>query len=104
MHVRAAEHEALEINALTILNTVRAQKSIGVVGGSPDYEPVKGFEAPDVTARTFSYSPDGRLFANVLPDRYVVYERPRGPRLNIRAYLVFKYTTPRVLNCFASCL
>ena len=28
---------------------------------------MKGFEAPEVTSRTYCYSPDGRLFAYVLP-------------------------------------
>ncbi|EJD06210.1 translation initiation factor eIF-2A [Fomitiporia mediterranea MF3/22] len=46
----------------------RSQKSLGLVGGSPDYETVKGFEAPEATARTYTYSPDGRLFAYLLPN------------------------------------
>lgn len=28
---------------------------------------MKGFEAPEATSRTYCYSPDGRLFAYVLP-------------------------------------
>jgi hypothetical protein len=46
---------------------VRAQKSVGLVGGSPTYDLVENFQAPDETARTYQYSPDGRLFALALP-------------------------------------
>ncbi|KAG7086328.1 hypothetical protein E1B28_002291 [Marasmius oreades] len=45
----------------------RAQKSIGLIGGTPDYKPVEGFTAPDATARTYAYSADGRLYAYSLP-------------------------------------
>lgn len=45
----------------------RAQKSLGLVGGGPDYAPVDGFQAPDVPAKMYKYSADGRLFAVVLP-------------------------------------
>lgn len=51
--------------------SVRAQKSLGLIGGSPSYEVVKGFEPPEATARMYTYSPDGRLYAYVLPDWYV---------------------------------
>lgn len=51
----------------------RSQRSIGLVGGAPDYESSKGFEAPAATARTYVYSPDGRLFAYVLPDRVQIH-------------------------------
>jgi hypothetical protein len=47
--------------------SVRAQKSVGLVGGSPTYDLIEGFEAPDATARTYQYSPDGRLFALAVP-------------------------------------
>ncbi|KAH8114226.1 translation initiation factor eIF-2A [Phellopilus nigrolimitatus] len=46
----------------------RSQKTLGLVGGSPDYESVKGFEAPTTTSRMYNYSPDGRLYAYVLPE------------------------------------
>jgi hypothetical protein len=46
---------------------VRAQKSLGLVGGTPDYTLVPGFAVPDVPARTYHYSADGRLFAYALP-------------------------------------
>jgi translation initiation factor 2A len=46
---------------------VRAQKCIGLVGGSPNYTSIDGFEAPDVPVRTYQYSSDGRLFAIALP-------------------------------------
>ncbi|KAJ4475455.1 eukaryotic translation initiation factor eIF2A-domain-containing protein [Lentinula aciculospora] len=45
----------------------RAQKSLGLVGGTPDYTLIPGFETPDVPARTYAYSADGRLFAYALP-------------------------------------
>ncbi|KAF7359064.1 Eukaryotic translation initiation factor 2A [Mycena sanguinolenta] len=45
----------------------RAQKSIGLVGGSPDYVVAPNFEVPDVPARTYHYSADGRLYAYALP-------------------------------------
>ncbi|KAJ2928491.1 hypothetical protein H1R20_g8590, partial [Candolleomyces eurysporus] len=44
----------------------RAQKSLGLVSGSPDYAAVPGFESPDVAARTYVYSADGRLYAYAL--------------------------------------
>lgn len=45
----------------------RAQKSLGLVGGTPDYLPVQGFESPDAAAKTYTYSADGRLYAYALP-------------------------------------
>lgn len=48
--------------------TVRAQKSLGLVGGTPDYSLVPGFAVPDVPARTYHYSADGRLYAYALPN------------------------------------
>ncbi|KAK7040360.1 hypothetical protein VNI00_009830 [Paramarasmius palmivorus] len=52
----------------------RAQKSIGLVGGSPDYKPVEGFVAPDATARTYNYSADGRLYAYALPSVVRIFQ------------------------------
>ncbi|KAJ7799425.1 eukaryotic translation initiation factor eIF2A-domain-containing protein [Mycena olivaceomarginata] len=46
----------------------RAQKSIGLVGGSPDYVVAPNFEVPDVPARIYHYSADGRLYAYALPN------------------------------------
>lgn len=40
---------------------------MGLVGGTPTYMPIEGFAVPDVPARTYHYSPDGRLFAYALP-------------------------------------
>ncbi|KAF9005318.1 translation initiation factor eIF-2A [Hymenopellis radicata] len=45
----------------------RAQKSLGLVGGTPHYNPIPGFEVPDVAARSYTYSADGRLYAYTLP-------------------------------------
>ncbi|KAF8985258.1 eukaryotic translation initiation factor eIF2A-domain-containing protein [Cyathus striatus] len=52
----------------------RAQKTLGLVGGSPDYIPIQGFEAPDVPARTYVYSADGRFFAYALPNVVRIYQ------------------------------
>lgn len=46
---------------------VRSQRSVGLVGGSPTYDLVEAFQAPGATARTYQYSPDGRLFALAVP-------------------------------------
>ena len=46
---------------------VRAQKSLGLVNGTPDYTEVAGFEVPDAPARIQNYSADGRLYAYALP-------------------------------------
>ncbi|KAF9463413.1 eukaryotic translation initiation factor eIF2A-domain-containing protein [Collybia nuda] len=45
----------------------RAQKAFGLVNGTPEYTLVSGFVAPDVPARTYHYSADGRFFAYALP-------------------------------------
>ncbi|KAH0825712.1 eukaryotic translation initiation factor eIF2A-domain-containing protein, partial [Lanmaoa asiatica] len=52
----------------------RAQKSIGLVGGTPDYIPLSGFVSPDVPARTYHYSNDGRLFAYALPSVVRIFQ------------------------------
>ncbi|GLB35631.1 putative functions in the early steps of protein synthesis of a small number of specific mRNAs [Lyophyllum shimeji] len=52
----------------------RAQKSLGLVNGTPDYDLVPGFTGPDVPARTFHYSADGRLFAYALPTVVRIYQ------------------------------
>ncbi|CAA7260971.1 unnamed protein product [Cyclocybe aegerita] len=52
----------------------RAQKSLGLVNGTPDYTPVGGFVAPDVPARTQSYSADGRLYAYALPSVIRIFQ------------------------------
>ncbi|KAJ7611801.1 eukaryotic translation initiation factor eIF2A-domain-containing protein [Roridomyces roridus] len=52
----------------------RAQKSIGLVGGSPDYIVAPNFEVPDVPARIYHYSADGRLFAYALPNVVRIFE------------------------------
>lgn len=59
-------HSTLIIFSFFII-IVRAQKSLGLVNGSPDYAPVSAFLAPDVPARTHTYSADGRLYAYALP-------------------------------------
>lgn len=52
----------------------RAQKSLGLVNGTPDYTPVAGFVAPDVPAKTQAYSLDGRLYAYSLPNMIRIYQ------------------------------
>ncbi|KAF9653864.1 translation initiation factor eIF-2A [Thelephora ganbajun] len=45
----------------------RAQKTLGLTSGSPSYTSLEGIQAPDVPARTYRYSDDGRLYAYALP-------------------------------------
>ncbi|KAF7295858.1 hypothetical protein HMN09_01129200 [Mycena chlorophos] len=52
----------------------RAQKSIGLVGGSPDYTVAPNFENPDVPARTYQYSADGRLYAYALANVVRIFQ------------------------------
>ncbi|KAI0933413.1 hypothetical protein AcV5_005560 [Taiwanofungus camphoratus] len=52
----------------------RAQKAIGLVGGTPSYETLDNFQAPDVPARTYQYSPDGRLYAYAIPTGVRIYQ------------------------------
>lgn len=52
----------------------RAQKSLGLVNGEPNYTPVAGFLAPDVPAKTQTYSADGRLYAYALPNLLRIYQ------------------------------
>ncbi|TFK24635.1 translation initiation factor eIF-2A [Coprinopsis marcescibilis] len=56
----------------------RAQKSLGLVGGTPDYQPIPGFESPDAPARTYTYSADGRLYAYALPTVVRIYQAEGG--------------------------
>ena len=48
-------------------SAVRTQKSVGLVGGTPTYDPIGAFQVPDTSARTYQYSPDGRFFAVAVP-------------------------------------
>ncbi|KAK7677087.1 hypothetical protein QCA50_006344 [Cerrena zonata] len=52
----------------------RAQKKIGLVGGTPNYTPLDNFQNPDVPARTYKYSSDGRLYAYALPSGVHIYQ------------------------------
>ncbi|KAG8217066.1 eukaryotic translation initiation factor eIF2A-domain-containing protein [Butyriboletus roseoflavus] len=52
----------------------RAQKNLGLVGGTPDYIPLSGFVCPDIPARTYHYSNDGRLFAYALPSVVRIFQ------------------------------
>ncbi|KAJ7500388.1 eukaryotic translation initiation factor eIF2A-domain-containing protein [Mycena galericulata] len=55
-------------------HTFRAQKSIGLVGGSPDYIVAPNFEVPEVPARIYHYSADGRLYAYALPNVVRIFQ------------------------------
>ncbi|KAJ6606067.1 eukaryotic translation initiation factor eIF2A-domain-containing protein [Mycena vulgaris] len=52
----------------------RAQKTIGLVGGSPDYTVAPNFEVPDVPARIYHYSGDGRLYAYALANVVRIFQ------------------------------
>lgn len=52
----------------------RTQKSVGLIGGTPTYDPIEAFQAPDSTARTYQYSPDGRFFALAVPSGVRVHQ------------------------------
>ncbi|KAL1740538.1 eukaryotic translation initiation factor eIF2A-domain-containing protein [Schizophyllum fasciatum] len=64
----------------------RAQKSMGLVTGAPDYSPVASFEIPDTAARTFCYSSDGRLFAYALPSVVRIFQAENAQLLQELAY------------------
>ncbi|OBZ75320.1 Eukaryotic translation initiation factor 2A [Grifola frondosa] len=69
----------------------RAQKSIGLVGGTPNYEPFDTFQAPDVPARTYKYSADGRLYAYAIPTGVRVFQAES-------AQLVQELSLPNILD------
>ncbi|PSR79531.1 hypothetical protein PHLCEN_2v6992 [Hermanssonia centrifuga] len=52
----------------------RAQKRLGLVGGTPNYDTLDSFEGPDVPARTYQYSSDGRLFAYAVPTGIRIFQ------------------------------
>ncbi|KAH7340102.1 translation initiation factor eIF-2A [Rhizoctonia solani] len=45
----------------------RSQKQLGLVGGLPEFAPIDAFDKPSATARAYTYSQDGRLFAYIIP-------------------------------------
>lgn len=68
MHVGGVYSVFVLYKLILILGiAVRAQRSVGLVSGSPAYDPIEAFEAPDSTSRTYQYSPDGSLFALAVP-------------------------------------
>lgn len=81
-------------------STVRAQKSLGLVGGTPHYKPIPGFEVPDVAARSYTYSADGRLYAYTLPTVYD-FIAIRGPLLT--HIIGYGYSKQKEPISFASC-
>ncbi|KAL4254450.1 translation initiation factor 2A [Abortiporus biennis] len=52
----------------------RAQKRLGLVGGTPNYDPFENFKGPDVPARTYKYSSDGRLFAYAIATGVFIFQ------------------------------
>lgn len=65
MLVRGFMPMLLVLSGLT--GAVRSQKQLDLVGGTPSYEPLEGFQRPDATARTYQHSPDGKLYAYAVP-------------------------------------
>lgn len=61
-------------NSTDFSSSVRAQKSLGLVNGTPTYHPVAGFVEPDAPAKAMSYSADGRLYAYALPTVIRIYQ------------------------------
>lgn len=68
----------------TIL-AVRAQKTLGLAGGSPSYDPLEAFAGPEVPARTYQYSPDGRLFAYAVPTGIHIFQAEGAKSLQVLA-------------------
>ncbi|KAG8906244.1 hypothetical protein FRB99_007306 [Tulasnella sp. 403] len=66
-HVRRSRSYLKAPARPTIFVLDRAQKSLGLVSGTPDYRSAEGFTQPDATARTYKYTQDGKLFAIALP-------------------------------------
>ncbi|THH27182.1 hypothetical protein EUX98_g7014 [Antrodiella citrinella] len=52
----------------------RAQKRLGLVGGTPNYDPIENFTGPEAPARTHQYSSDGRLFAYTVPTGVYIFQ------------------------------
>lgn len=96
-------HEELSSNHF--FSIVRAQKTLGLVNGTPDYTAVFGFEVPDTPARIQNYSADGRLYAYALPTVWVSASACPTVTSNtytdhIFIYSGFAYSRQRVLNCY----
>ncbi|RDX47423.1 translation initiation factor eIF-2A [Lentinus brumalis] len=69
----------------------RAQKSFGLVGGTPNYDPIESFQAPEVPARTYQYSADGRLFAYAIPTGVRIFQAES-------AQLIQELTLPNIVD------
>ncbi|KAI0085927.1 translation initiation factor eIF-2A [Irpex rosettiformis] len=69
----------------------RAQKRLGLVGGTPAYKPIDSFQGPDVPARTYHYSSDGRLFAYAITTGVRIFQAES-------AQLVQELTVPNVIE------
>ncbi|KAF8256983.1 eukaryotic translation initiation factor eIF2A-domain-containing protein [Lactarius quietus] len=70
-----------------LLAMLRTQKSVGLVGGTPTYQPIGAFQPPDSAARTYQYSPDGRLFALAVPSGVRIHQAETGDLLQELAIL-----------------
>ena len=69
----------------------RAQKTFGLVGGTPTYDSIDSFQAPEVPARTYQYSADGRLFAYAIPTGVRIFQAES-------AQLLQELTLPNVVE------
>lgn len=56
----------------------RSQKQLGLVSGFSSYDPVEGFQKPEATARTYVYSPDGKLLAYAVPTGVLIVNPTDG--------------------------
>ncbi|TVY54364.1 Eukaryotic translation initiation factor 2A [Lachnellula cervina] len=56
----------------------RTQKTVGIVDAAPVYEPLTGFQRPDVASRCCTYSPCGRYFAWVSNEEVTVVDASVG--------------------------
>ncbi|KAI9258737.1 eukaryotic translation initiation factor eIF2A-domain-containing protein [Phascolomyces articulosus] len=52
----------------------RSQKELTVWSGYPDYKPIKGFEKPETTTRTFQYSKYGHTYAYATNESVKVFD------------------------------
>ncbi|KAJ3717541.1 eukaryotic translation initiation factor eIF2A-domain-containing protein [Lentinula raphanica] len=83
----------------------RAQKSLALIGPSPTYESVPGFipPGPEVAARTYAYSVDGRLYAYALPTCVRIFqaEDASAPQQQHKNLRIFSVSTAEELVSFS---
>lgn len=59
----------------------RAQKQLGLVGGTPTYDSLDAFQGPEDPARLYKYSSDGRLFAFTAATGVFIHQAEGGQLL-----------------------